>query len=344
MTGPRTGLLAAAHHSASASPSMGLLAVLALVFVALLVLALLVVTAVRPANQRPQVVAQIERYGPRHGPSAALAEQGDGEKAGAAVSLAERLLAATSTERGLARRLDLAGIARKPGEWALLGVSASAALAAALTLLTGNFLIGVLIAVPVGWIGMRLILSTRIGRRRTAFRDQLPDVLQFVAGSLRSGFSLGQALDAMVREGTQPAAGEFFRALAEARVGLDLAVALDGVASRMNSLDLRWAVMAIRIQQEVGGNLAEVLTTTAATMRERAFLHRHVRALSAEGRLSGWILIALPLLMGAWLFFTDRHYLVPLYTTPIGLVLLFGALVLFILGVFWMRAAVKVEV
>jgi tight adherence protein B len=321
-----------------------LLVVLAIVFAALLVLALLLIRAVSPANQRRQVVAQIERYGPRQVPSAALAEPGDATKAVTAVSLTERLLTATSVEKGLAQRLDLAGIARKPAEWVLIGVAGSAALAALLTLLTGNLLIGLLIAVPVGWIGMRLTVSVRIRRRRAAFHDQLPDVLQFVAGSIRSGFSLGQALDAMVREGTQPAAGEFFRALAEVRVGVELEVALDGVASRMDSDDLRWAVMAIRIQHEVGGNLAEVLSTTVATMRERAYLHRHVRALSAEGRLSGYILIALPLLMGAWLFFTQRAYLIPLYTTPIGLVLLVGSLLLFVLGVFWIRAVVKVEV
>lgn len=323
---------------------VGLLAVLAMVFLALLVLALLVIAAVSPANQRRQVVAQIERYGPRHTPTTDQASPSDGGKTGTAVSLTQRLLESTSVERGLAQRLDLAGITRKPAEWVLIGVSGSAALAALITLLTGNLLIGLLIAAPVGWIVMRLILSFRIRRRRAAFHDQLPDVLQFVAGSIRAGFSLGQALDAVVREGSQPAADEISRALAEARIGVDLELALDGIASRMDSDDLRWAVMAIRIQREVGGNLAEVLATTVATMRERAYLHRHVRALSAEGRLSAYILIALPLLLGVWLFFTDRTYLMPLYTTPIGLVLLFGALVLFIVGVFWMRVAVKVEV
>ena len=257
---------------------------------------------------------------------------------------------------GLVAYATIIGLSGRPGWrnalWLAIGVyglvhlalTGSTLLSFLLTLLIGNLLVGLLIAVPVGWIGMRLIVSFRIRRRRTAFRDQLPDVLQFVAGSIRAGFSLGQALAAVVREGSQPAADEFSRALAEARIGLDLEVALDGVARRMDSVDLRWAVMAIRIQREVGGNLAEVLATTVATMRERAYLHRHVRSLTAEGRLSGVILIALPLLMGAWLFFTDRTYLIPLYTTPIGLVLLFGSLVLFVLGVLWMRVAIKVEV
>jgi tight adherence protein B len=112
----------------------------------------------------------------------------------------------------------------------------------------------------------------------------------------------------------------------------------------MDSVDLRWTVMAIRIQREVGGNLAEVLSQTVATMRERANLRRHVRALSAEGRLSGYVLIGLPLALAAWLFLTDRSYLRPLWTTPFGVLLVIGTAGLFVIGVIWMRAAVKVEV
>ena len=156
-------------------------------------------------------------------------------------------------------------------------------------------------------------------RNRAAFAEQLPDVLQLIAGSLQSGFSLPQALDAVVREDTQPSTGEFSRALAEVRIGADLEDALDRVADRMDSADLRWTVMAIRIQREVGGNLAEVLLDNRGTMRERAFLRRHVRALSAEGRLSAYILVVLPVLVGIWLFISSPSYMRPLYTTPAGL-------------------------
>jgi tight adherence protein B len=191
---------------------------------------------------------------------------------------------------------------------------------------------------------MRLVVSVRITRRRAAFAEQLPDVLQLVAGSLQSGFSLPQALDAVVREDTQPAAGEFSRALAETRISGQLEVALDRIGDRMDSIDLRWSVMAIRIQREVGGNLVEVLRNTVDTMRERAQLRRHVRALSGEGRLSAYILVALPVLVAAWLFIGRRGYVRPLYTTPFGLVMLVGAAVLVVLGALWMRKLVKVEV
>jgi tight adherence protein B len=264
--------------------------------------------------------------------------------AGAAVGLAERALEVRGTDRTLAARLDIAGMTIRPAEFVVVGACASLVLAAGLTILVGTFLIGVPAGLLAGWLGMRLVVSIRMGRRRGAFSDQLPDVLQLIASSLQSGFSLAQALDAVVREGSQPAAGEFARALGEARIGADLADALDGVAARMDSQDMRWSVMAIRIQRSVGGNLAEVLRNTIATMRERAFLRRHVKALSAEGRLSAYILVALPILLGGWLFYSSRSYMQLLYTTTIGLMMLTGAVALVVIGALWMRALIKVEV
>jgi Flp pilus assembly protein TadB len=111
----------------------------------------------------------------------------------------------------------------------------------------------------------------------------------------------------------------------------------------MDSTDLRWTVMAIRIQREVGGNLAEVLRTTVGAMRERAFLRRQVHALSAEGRLSGYILVVLPILIGGWFFFSDPSYMRPLYTL-VGLIMLVGSAVLVVVGALWMRKLIKIEV
>jgi tight adherence protein B len=317
-----------------------LIVMLVLVFAALFVLALLVIGSMGSSDRGRDVADRIERYGPRHAP----APSGGDSRGAGAVGWVTRLLQSTNSERGLAERLDLAGSERKPAEWVLLGVGGSALLAVTLTLATGNLLIGILGGGLIGWLGMHVILSIRIGRRRAAFSDQLPDMLQLIAGSLQSGFSLPQAVDAVVREGTQPSAGEFSRALAEARVGANIEDALNRVADRMDSNDLRWTVMAIRIQREVGGNLAEVLRTTVGTMRERAYLRRQVSALSAEGRLSAYILIALPILVGAWFFYSDPNYMRPLYTTLIGLVMFIGTGVLVILGALWMRKLIRIEV
>ena len=194
-----------------------------------------------------------------------------------------------------------------------------------------------------GLAGSRIAVSVRISRRRRQSDAQLPDLLLIAAGSLRTGLSLPQALDRTAAEAPQPAAAELGRALAEARIGTDLGDALDAVAARMASRDLEWTVTAIRIHRQVGGNLAEILDSTAATMRERAAVRGHARALSAEGRLSGRILIALPVLIGGWLFLTDRTYMRPLYTTPAGIAMTAAAVVLIVIGALWMRAAAKVE-
>jgi Flp pilus assembly protein TadB len=321
-------------------PSWLLIGPLACVFLALLVIALRVLRPLTVRDPR-RLADQIDRYGPRHAPSEPEAE---GKAARAVLGWASSLLRSTNTERGLAERLDWAGISRTPAEWMLLTACGCVVLAGTLTVLIHNALLGVPVGVLAVWLAMRVYVSHKIRRRRNAFSEQLPDVLQLIAGSLQSGFSLPQALDAVIREDTQPAAAEFSRALAEARIGADLEDALQRVADRMDSTDLRWAVMAIRIQREVGGNLAEVLLTTMGTMRERAFLRRQVRALSAEGRLSAIILIALPILVGAWFFYSDPTYMRLLYTTVLGLIMFIGSAVLIVVGSLWMRKLIDIEV
>lgn len=355
---PATSAVHTPRHSAQASSPLPASApwhfsVLLLVAVSALVLAILAIVVVASGmsssgRRGRQLAGMVAQYGPSHAarrPDISAARSGSRSTvAGAAIGLAERALEVRGTDRTLAARLDVAGMTIRPAEFVVLGACASFVLAAGLTILVGNFLIGVPAGLLAGWLGMRLLVSLRMGRRRAAFGDQLPDVLQLIASSLQSGFSLAQALDAVVREGSQPAAAEFSRALGEARIGADLADALDGVAARMDSQDMRWSVMAIRIQRSVGGNLAEVLRNTIATMRERAFLRRHVKALSAEGRLSAYILVALPVLLGGWLFYSSRSYMQLLYTTTFGLMMLAGAIALVVIGAFWMRALIKVEV
>lgn len=339
---------ARAHAAASAaSPVRPAVPVwlTATIFVACLGLAMIAVGALRPASGGRRRLAQIERYGPAGRPAANATESArTGRAVSTALGLTGSLLRAGNNEPRLAARLDAAGISRKPAEWALFGVCGTVALIAVLAVLIGNVLIAIVVGALCGWAGMRLLLSFRVGRRRAAFADQLPDVLQLVASSLQAGFSLPQALDGVTREDSQPSSGEIARALAEARIGADLEEALGGVAERMNSIDMRWTVMAIRIQREVGGNLAEVLRNTVDTIRERAYLRRQVRTLSGEGRLSAYILVAIPLVLGGWLFYSSPTYMHPLYTTVWGLLMLAGAGVLFVIGVVWMRILIKVEV
>jgi len=247
-------------------------------------------------------------------------------------------------EARIERRLEAAGSALKPAEWLLLhGVIVIIFGLVGLLLGNGSFLLLILglglgVVVPWFWLGRRR------KKRINAFNSGLADTLQLISGSLSAGMSLAQSLDAVVNEGNEPIAGEFKRVLVESRLGVPLEVALEGIAQRIESADFAWVVMAIRIQREVGGNLAELLNTVASTLRERDYLRRQVKSLSAEGRLSAYILVALPIGMLGYMLGFRRGYVMPLFTEVLGIFLLFVALVLLSLGWFMMSRIVKVEV
>jgi tight adherence protein B len=147
-----------------------------------------------------------------------------------------------------------------------------------------------------------------------------------------------------VREGTEPIGSEFKRVLVETRLGLSLETALQGVADRFQSEDFAWVVMAINIQRQVGGNLAELLDTVAGTMREREYIRRQVAALAAEGKLSAMVLGGLPPAFLLYLIFANHDYVMVLFTRPLGIAMLVGMGVILSVGVFWMSRIVKVEV
>ncbi|TNM45092.1 VWA domain-containing protein [Nocardioides albidus] len=243
----------------------------------------------------------------------------------------------------MTRRLAAAGSEFKPSEWLLLHIGAVLAGGViGLLLGQGSILLGLLFMV-IGFLAPPTYLRFMAGRRRRAFDTALPEVLQLLSGALSAGLSLAQAVDTVVREGPEPIASEFKRVLVEARIGVSIEDAFEGVAHRFESRDFGWAVMAIRIQRQVGGNLAELLTTVAATMRERQFLRRHVRALSAEGRLSAVILCGLPVVFLLFLFLTNRTFLDPLLHDPRGWIMSGFGILWMVIGSFWMSRMVKVD-
>jgi tight adherence protein B len=263
----------------------------------------------------------------------------------AAVGVAQRALESNKDlESRLGQKLEAAGLALKPAEWLLLHAGIAVGAGVAGLLLGGTNLAFMILGVVGGLVVPWIFLGFKHSRRLRSFNSNLANTLQLMSSSLSAGLSLAQGVDTVVREGTEPIAGEFRRALVEARLGVDLEDALDGVAERMQSKDFEWVVMAIRIQREVGGNLAELLNNVAGTIREREFLERQVKALSAEGRLSVWILGSLAPGFLAYLAMANPDYLHPLVSTPIGLVLLGMMFIMETAGVLWMRKLVKVEV
>jgi tight adherence protein B len=189
-----------------------------------------------------------------------------------------------------------------------------------------------------------LVMKVRISKRQAAFVDQLPGTLQLLAGSLRAGYGLLQALDAVVKEADEPTSQEFARVLTEVRLGMPLDESLEGMAQRLDSEDFHWVVLAIGIQREVGGNLAELLTTVAKTMRDRATLRRQIRVLSAEGRVSAWVVAVMPFFVAAALSLLNPGYLAELFTRIEGIVMVVMGLILLLLGGLWLRKIVDIEV
>jgi Flp pilus assembly protein TadB len=261
----------------------------------------------------------------------------------AALAVSERAVERRGARDRIAESLDRAAVNMEPHEWMLLRAVAAGLGGLVLAFLL-PFLVGLILGAVVGWVLPGLFLRFKVRRRARRFADLLPEALQLAVSALRSGFSLPQAIDALVREGPEPVAGEFGRAVAEIRLGGELEDALERTAARNNSRDLAWLVMAIRIQREVGGNLSEVLETAVETMRERGRVARHVRALSAEGRMSAYVLVGLPLVLGIYMFLVRRDYVRPLYTELIGMAMLASAVVMLALGTFWMSRVIKVEV
>jgi len=250
-------------------------------------------------------------------------------------------------DRGeLAKRLEAmlarAGVPARPGE-VLLGWLVGAVVVMGL----GGALAGPL-GVLVGLLGVALapvaLLRAAADRRTRRFQSELPGVLKLLAGSLRGGFSLLQGLDSLVGQVGEPMASEVALALSAVRVGVAPEDALGAVAERVGSEDFSWAVMAIRIQREVGGNLAEILDTVAETMLERERLRREVRTLTAEGRMSALILGLMPFLMGVLVFMVNRPYMETLFVTNGGRLALVGGVLLELVGVWWLYRLVQIDV
>lgn len=206
-------------------------------------------------------------------------------------------------------------------------------------------------AVAVGLIVLVLaalippvIVAYLANRRRAQFQEQLPDLLQLIASTLRSGYSLMQGVEAAAQEVIEPTKRELQRVVTEARLGMPLVDALHNVSLRMNSRDFEWAAMAIGIQREVGGNLAELLDTVADTMRERDRLRRDIKSLTAEGRISAIVLGLLPIALGLMIYTLNPDYIGSLFDRTLGLIMLGGAGFLMLVGFGWMYKIIDIEV
>lgn len=240
-------------------------------------------------------------------------------------------------------QLERANLPLRPAEAIFFYFAGVVVLALLLLALTQNAF-GALIGTVFGAILPPAVLSFLASRRQRQFDSLLPDTLQLLASTLRAGYSLMQGVEAVSQEVSEPVGRELRRVVTEARLGRPLEESLDGVAERMASADFGWAVMAIRIQREVGGNLAELLVTVAETMTERERLRRDVNALTAEGKISAIVLTILPIGLGLFIWSVNPGYMDPLFEETIGKVLLGGSVVLMLFGFWWMKKTIEIEI
>ena len=211
-------------------------------------------------------------------------------------------------------------------------------------ILSGGNIFGGLILAIIAAIVPTLYIKFKVGRRAKALEAQLPDTLNLLASTLKAGYSFIQGMDAVGNEGDEPLAGEFRRTVNEARLGKDLDVALDDLAERVGSIDLLWAIVAIKIQREVGGNLAELLTTVSDTMTARTRLRGEVAALTAEGRVSALVLLFLPFGVGIAMYFLNPAYIATLWSETLGFVAIGAAFVSMTVGGLWMKKIIDIEI
>ncbi len=208
--------------------------------------------------------------------------------------------------------------------------------------LSRNILITVAVVMVVIFFPF-LLINFKTGQRIKKFNEQLPDTLQLIEGALKAGYSLNQSLAMVLKETKPPISEEFKITMSEIRMGLSEKDALENMAKRINSELFSWVVLAINIQRDVGGNLAEIMDIIANTIREKERVLRQIKALVSEGKISAYVLIALPIVMGIALSIMNREYISVLFTTKIGFVLIGVAAFLMIAGIAWILKIIKID-
>jgi tight adherence protein B len=236
-----------------------------------------------------------------------------------------------STRDQLARRLDnmldqrgIAGSMRAQlrkadlkftvAEYLVLHLVLAAVLGTVGFLIRGPFTL--ILGVVLGFVAPRIYVGIKQGQRLKAFEDELPDILNLWVNSLRAGYSVPQAMEAVGKEAPPPACDEFRRVVSEFQIGIPMEIALNNMLARLESEDLDLVFTAVNIQREVGGNLAEILETISHTIRERIRIKGEIRTLTASGRASGTLVGSLPIGLAIFLYIVNPIYMGQLFFGP----------------------------
>ena len=244
---------------------------------------------------------------------------------------------------GLGQVLEQGGLSWTPQSFMV--ASLGLGMGAALTMLIVFPVWPAVLLAAAGAGALPYLYARRKRRRRLeSFEEQLPEAIDLIGRAMRAGHPLSAGLKMASEESPEPLAGEFRRVFEEQRFGMPFEEAILGIADRVGLIDVRILVTAILVQREVGGNLAEVLDKIAYVIRQRFTIRRQLRVYTAQGRFSGIVLALLPVAVGSALFFINRDYMLTLFFDPIARYFLVLAVILQILGYFWIRKIVDIEI
>ena len=254
----------------------------------------------------------------------------------------ERRLEQTRLWRAAMRLLERAGSQLRPVEFLYGSLLFALGAGVLVAILTGRVLL-VVAAFAAGLVLPWMWMKRRARRRVEQFEEQLADVLLSMSSSLQVGLSFTHSLAAIVEDGRAPASEEFERLLNETELGRPMEDSLAAMADRIESEDLRFVLMSVSIQREVGGSLADLFRTVSETVRDRQQFRRKVHALTAMGRMSAYILVSLPFIVAGGISLLSPGYMQPLFNTTAGHVLIVLMITMTVIGALFLKKIVTIK-
>jgi tight adherence protein B len=255
----------------------------------------------------------------------------------------DRLVSGTAAGSRLARLIEQSGCRTTPAALVLM----SLAMAAGTAFVTALFVrqpIFALVGAACGGVVPFAFVRHRRSRRMRTFEEQFPEALDLLSRALRAGHAFQTAIGMIAEEMKEPVGPEFKKTFDQQNFGLPLRDALNQLAERIPILDVRFFVTAVVIQRETGGNLSEILDNLAHVVRERFKICRQVRVHTAHGRFTAFVLLSLPPTLAAALTMLNSEHMQPLFHEHMGVTMLVGASVMQVIGFFWIRKVIKIEV
>ncbi|MEX0788305.1 MAG: type II secretion system F family protein [Anaerolineales bacterium] len=303
--------------------------------------------AVSFLGSRSVVEERLGRYSESGGMvSAASSDQPEVKRASPIADLLNRLGEGTDLFDSISRNLARADLKFRPAEFLTVIVASAVVSAIAGTVLGGSVFFGILAGIGGIFLPSLYVKQATVARTRK-FDNQLGDMLNLMVNGLRAGYSTLQAMEAVSRELPKPICDEFRRVVQEMQLGIPMELALEHLLRRISSEDLDLVVTAVNVQREVGGNLAEILDVISYTIRERVRIKGEIRALTAQGQATAWVISLLPVALVLILFIVNRPYVMEFFnpeTRGCGIPLLCLAVVMVVSGFAITQKIVKIDI